>query len=89
MVHCCLFYATVSLTSCSTAAVLTFAVYISWSAYVIVLCMIKISLVLFYLEIFKTPRFRMTAYIFLAYMVVNSLAIFGIAIFACNPISSF
>lgn len=51
--------------------------------------MIKISLVLFYLEIFKTPKFRITAYIFLAYLVVNSLVIFFIAICACRPIPSF
>lgn len=51
--------------------------------------MIKISLVLFYLEIFKTRRFQVTAYIFLAYMVVNSLVIFFVAIFACNPVNSF
>ncbi|KAJ8109762.1 hypothetical protein OPT61_g7220 [Boeremia exigua] len=63
--------------------------YISWSAYVIVLCMIKISLVLFYLEIFKTPRFRMTAFIFLGYLITNSLVIFFIAICACTPIPSF
>ncbi|KAJ4983296.1 CFEM domain-containing protein [Stagonosporopsis vannaccii] len=63
--------------------------YISWSTYVIVLCMIKISLVLFYLEIFKTPRFRMTAYIFLVYLIINSLVIFFIAICACRPIPSF
>ncbi|KAF3041890.1 hypothetical protein E8E12_005131 [Didymella heteroderae] len=63
--------------------------YISWSTYVIILCMIKISLVLFYLEIFKTRRFKITAYIFLAYLVINSLVIFFIAIFACNPVSSF
>lgn len=51
--------------------------------------MIKISLVLFYLEIFKTPTFRMTAYIFLVYLIVNSLVIFFIAICACKPIHSF
>lgn len=51
--------------------------------------MIKISLVLFYLEIFTTPGFRTTAYVFLAYLVTNSLVIFFIAIFACNPVSSF
>ncbi|KAH6629439.1 hypothetical protein C7974DRAFT_186331 [Boeremia exigua] len=63
--------------------------YISWSTYVIILCMIKISLVLFYLEIFKTPRFRITAFVFLVYLIINSLVIFFIAICACNPIPSF
>jgi hypothetical protein len=51
--------------------------------------MIKISLVLFYLEIFKTRKFQITAYVFLGYLVVNSLVIFFIAIFACSPVSSF
>ena len=51
--------------------------------------MIKISLVLFYLEIFKTRKFQITAYVFLGYLVVNSLVIFFIATFACSPVSSF
>lgn len=51
--------------------------------------MIKTSLVLFYLEIFKTRKFQITAYVFLGYLVVNSLVIFFIAIFACSPVSSF
>ncbi|KAF1924962.1 uncharacterized protein M421DRAFT_71288 [Didymella exigua CBS 183.55] len=63
--------------------------YISWSTYVVVLCMIKISLVLLYLGIFKTRRFQISAYVFLAYLVVNSSVIFFIIIFACNPVPSF
>jgi hypothetical protein len=51
--------------------------------------MIKISLVLFYIEIFKTPQFMKTAYIFLAYIIINSLVIFFVAIFSCQPVSSF
>lgn len=51
--------------------------------------MIKISLVLFYLEIFKTSRFRVTAHVFLAYLIVNSLVNFFVAIFSCNPVPSF
>lgn len=51
--------------------------------------MIKISLVLFYLEIFKTRKFRITAYIFLVFLVANSLAMFGIAMFTCTPVDSF
>ncbi|KAJ4323865.1 hypothetical protein N0V94_001649 [Neodidymelliopsis sp. IMI 364377] len=63
--------------------------YISWSTYIVVLCMIKVSLVLFYLEIFKTRKFQITAYIFLAYMIINSLVVLFFAIFACRPVSSF
>ena len=51
--------------------------------------MIKISLVLLYLEIFKTRRFQITAYVFLAYLVINSLVNFFVAIFSCTPIPSF
>ncbi|KZM22705.1 hypothetical protein ST47_g6127 [Ascochyta rabiei] len=63
--------------------------YISWSTYIIILCMIKISLVLFYLEIFKARRFQITAYVFIGFMVANSFAIFCVTILACNPIPSF
>ncbi|KAF2821220.1 hypothetical protein CC86DRAFT_359936 [Ophiobolus disseminans] len=63
--------------------------YISWSTYVIVLGMIKASIVLFYLEIFKTRRFEIAAYIILAYIVVSSLVIYFLTAFACSPVSSF
>lgn len=63
--------------------------YVSWSTYIIVLGMIKISLVLFYLEIFKTRKFRVTACIVLGYLIVNSVVIFLIAILPCIPISAF
>ncbi|KAH7394773.1 hypothetical protein BKA66DRAFT_409999 [Pyrenochaeta sp. MPI-SDFR-AT-0127] len=63
--------------------------FISWSTYVIVLGMIKVSLILFYLEIFKTRRFEISAYIILAYIIVNSLVIFFLTTFACTPVQSF
>ncbi|KAH6619019.1 hypothetical protein C7974DRAFT_441660 [Boeremia exigua] len=63
--------------------------YVSWSTYVVVLCLIKVSLVLFYIEIFRTPQFLRTAYVFLAYMILNSVIILFIALFACSPVSSF
>jgi hypothetical protein len=44
---------------------------------------------LFYLEIFKTRKFQITAYIFLGFMLANTFAIFCVAIFACNPVPSF
>jgi hypothetical protein len=56
---------------------------------VVVLCMIKISLILFYLEIFKTREFRITAYTFLVYLVTNTIIMLGFAMFPCHPISSF
>lgn len=55
----------------------------------VVLCLIKVSLVLFYIEIFRTPQFLKIAYVFLAYMILNSLIILFVALFACNPVNSF
>ena len=51
--------------------------------------MIKISLILFYLEFFKTREFRITAYTFLVYLVTNTIIMLGLAMFPCSPISSF
>ena len=68
---------------------LTLSVYISWSVYVVVLCMVKVSLVLFYLQIFTTPRFRKIAYVVLAFIIINSIAIFLVATFPCKPMASF
>jgi hypothetical protein len=62
---------------------------VAWSSYVIVLGLIKVSLVLFYLEIFNMPSFKILAYIFLACIVVNSTVIFFLTIFICSPIDSF
>ncbi|KAJ8112826.1 hypothetical protein OPT61_g4902 [Boeremia exigua] len=63
--------------------------YFAWLTYVIVFCMIKVSLVLFYLEIFDFPRFKMIAYIFMAYIIMNSFAMLFVAIFPCRPVHSF
>jgi hypothetical protein len=51
--------------------------------------MIKVSLVFFYLEIFRTPRFKISAYIILTYIVINSVIIFILTIFTCIPVSAF
>jgi hypothetical protein len=51
--------------------------------------MIKVSLVFFYLEIFRTPRFKISAYIILTYIVINSVLIFILTIFTCIPVSAF
>ncbi|KAK1907659.1 hypothetical protein P3342_005987 [Pyrenophora teres f. teres] len=63
--------------------------FISWTTYVVVLGLIKVSLVLFYLEIFQTRRFRITAYIVLACIIINSVTIFFVTVFICSPIESF
>jgi hypothetical protein len=64
-------------------------VWISSSFYVLVLALIKVSLVFFYLEIFKTRQFRLSAYAVLVYIVVNSLVLFFLTIGSCNPVSAF
>lgn len=51
--------------------------------------MVKISLLVFYLEIFKSRQFRLSAYVVLIYIVVSSLVIFFLTIFSCTPISGF
>jgi hypothetical protein len=68
---------------------LTILVYISSSTYVIVLGLIKVSIVLFYLELFPTKQFRTYAYLVLVYIIVSSLVIFLLTVFACSPIKAF
>lgn len=69
---------------------LTSTVYISWLTYVVVLCLLKVSLVLFYLEIFVViPRFKTFAYLTLAFILINSVVVLFVTIFACRPISLF
>ncbi|KAJ4987045.1 integral membrane protein (CFEM domain-containing protein) [Stagonosporopsis vannaccii] len=63
--------------------------YISWFTYIILRCMIKISLILFYLEIFRTPRYRKISYGLIAYIIINSLVIFFVAIFSSLPVEAF
>jgi hypothetical protein len=52
-----------------------------------VLTLIKISLVIFYLEIFDSSRFKITAYIVLVYIITTSIVSFLITIFVCRPVS--
>ncbi|KAG9195625.1 hypothetical protein G6011_00746 [Alternaria panax] len=63
--------------------------FICWTTYIIVLGLIKVSLILFYLEIFHTSSFRITAYIVLTAVVINSIIIFFLTTFVCNPVESF
>lgn len=64
-------------------------VLVASSTYVLVLGLIKVSLILFYLEIFKTRRFVISAYVLLGYIILNSLIIFLMTLFMCRPINSF
>jgi hypothetical protein len=51
--------------------------------------MIKVSLVLFYLQIFPSPRFRKIAYAVLAFIIINSVTIFLVATLPCLPLKAF
>ncbi|KAJ4288928.1 hypothetical protein N0V90_011269 [Kalmusia sp. IMI 367209] len=64
-------------------------VYVAWSVYTIVLGLIKASLVLFYLEIFPSPRVRIVGHMILGWIVVNSLIIFLLTVFNCRPVNAF
>jgi hypothetical protein len=64
-------------------------VYICSSFYVLALALIKLSLLFFYIEIFRTRQFRIAAHVVLIYIVVNSLVIFFLTIFSCMPLSAF
>jgi hypothetical protein len=55
----------------------------------VALALIKISLVLFYLQIFNSPGFKISAYCVLVFVTINSLIIFFITIFICTPVSFF
>ncbi|KAF2127520.1 hypothetical protein P153DRAFT_377123 [Dothidotthia symphoricarpi CBS 119687] len=63
--------------------------YVCSSTYTVILCLTKVSLILFFLQIFHTPRFKLFAYIVLAYIIINSLVIFFMTVFACAPVSAF
>jgi hypothetical protein len=54
-----------------------------------VLGLIKISLIMFYLQIFITRRFRIVAYVVMTYIILSTLAIFLVTVFSCYPVSSF
>lgn len=64
-------------------------IYISWVTYVVVLCLLKVSLLLFYLGVFTTPRFRKTAFCALGFILVNNFVVFFMTVFACKPVSLF
>jgi hypothetical protein len=89
MVNYCAFCDFVRLQSTILAKPLIHLVYISSSFYVLVLALIKVSLVFFYLEIFRTRQFRLSAYAVLMYIIINSLVIFFLTVFSCTPLPAF
>lgn len=59
------------------------------SVYCVVLGLIKVALLLSYLNIFFEPRFRLFAYITMAGITISTIVIFFLSIFLCSPIDSF
>lgn len=57
--------------------------------YIVILGLIKVSLVLFYLEIFTTKQFKRLSWLLFGYIVINSIMIFLLTIFACTPVEAF
>lgn len=65
------------------------SVYVAWSIYSSILGLVKISLVLLYLDIFPTSKARLVAYILLTWITVNSLINFFVTLFNCRPVNAF
>ncbi|PVH95322.1 hypothetical protein DM02DRAFT_675569 [Periconia macrospinosa] len=63
--------------------------FIASTTYVIVLGMIKVSIVMFYLQIFPWRNFRILSYTLIAYIVSSNLAIFLATVFSCWPVRRF
>ncbi|KAH6625218.1 hypothetical protein C7974DRAFT_196432 [Boeremia exigua] len=63
--------------------------YIAWSTYVAILGLIKLSLIMFYLEVFPTRSFKIAGWTLFWYITVNTLIIFLLTIFACTPVAAF
>jgi hypothetical protein len=50
---------------------------------------VKVSLVVFYLQVFRERRFRIVCYFVLGYIALSTLIIQFLTIFSCTPIQSF
>lgn len=64
-------------------------VWLAGAVYAIVLGLVKVTLLLSYMNIFFEPRFRLISYITMAGIVVSTLIIFFLSLFLCSPIESF
>jgi hypothetical protein len=64
-------------------------VYFAWFVYTLSLGLIKVSLCIFYLEIFPMPRIRMVCYIILTWIILNTLVVCALVIFSCIPVQAF
>ncbi|KAF3031781.1 hypothetical protein E8E11_000960 [Didymella keratinophila] len=63
--------------------------YVCWNLYVITLGLVKISLVVFYLQVFEDRRFRIVCWAVIGFISLSTIIIQFLTIFACTPIQSF
>jgi hypothetical protein len=63
--------------------------YVAWTTYTFVLGLTKISLTLFYYEVFPSPPARMGSFILLGWIATNTLVLVFFTIFNCNPVQAF
>jgi hypothetical protein len=91
MGNCCKIFVYVSLYRCHVAQLVSYfaPVYVAESIYTIALGLIKVSLCMFYLEVFPLPRLRIVCYIITGWIITNTVVIFLLTIFSCLPVASF
>ncbi|EUC43356.1 hypothetical protein COCMIDRAFT_38676 [Bipolaris oryzae ATCC 44560] len=63
--------------------------YIAAAVYGVVLGLIKVALLLSYLNIFIDARFRLLAYMTMVFISTSTIIIFFLSVFLCSPIESF
>ncbi|KAF2642253.1 hypothetical protein P280DRAFT_422749 [Massarina eburnea CBS 473.64] len=63
--------------------------YVSWTTYTFVLGLTKVSLVLFYLEIFPSRPARIGSFILLGFIATSTLTLCFLTIFNCIPVQAF
>jgi hypothetical protein len=62
-------------------------VYVTEIVYVITICLIKMSILAFYLQIFTTPQFRIQCYVIIGFCASTGIAFLIVTVFQCSPIS--
>lgn len=63
--------------------------YIAWITYNCVLGLTKISLTLFYYEVFPSEGARIVSLILLSWIAINTLVLVFLTIFNCSPVQAF
>ncbi|KAJ4358413.1 uncharacterized protein N0V89_002995 [Didymosphaeria variabile] len=63
--------------------------YVAWITYTFVLGLTKISLTLFYHEVFPTQGAQRGCFVLLGWIAINTLILIFLTIFNCNPVNAF